>query len=153
MVTLCNCTQFTSGNQKVLITLTSLTQDIHSHHLLTVLGAPVGLRNGFQFPLCWEFFCFWLCLHFCLLLSGFSVAVAALSPDSTFGWTPDLICYLVLSKSDLLSARTHLCHQPLHLQILWPAWWGHCLCLHHLWLLISLHGVALTVSLCIINGA
>lgn len=101
MVTLCNCTIFTSGNQKDLIALTSLTQDLHSHHLLTGLGAPVRPRNGFQFPLCWEFYS-WLCLHFCLLTS---VAVVALSPDWTSGWTPDLPCYLVVSKGDLPSAE------------------------------------------------
>lgn len=82
----------------------SLTQDLHLHHLLTGLGAPVRIRNGFQFPLCWEFCYSWLSLHFCLLLSWTQVAVVALSPDWTFRCTPDLTCYLVSSKGALLSA-------------------------------------------------
>lgn len=72
VTTACNLPQGTrrfrghpDSTQKVLI-----TQDLHSHHLLTGLGAPVRLRNGFQFPLCWEFLHSWLSLHFCLLLHG-----------------------------------------------------------------------------------
>lgn len=141
MVTLCNCTQFTSGNQKILVTLTSLTQDLHSHNLLTGLGAPLTLRNGFQF--------------FTIILGIFPLLVASpvLSPAvmdlgcscSFVSWPdfwvdprPDLLpCFV---QGWLAVSRTHHCHQPPHIQVLYPGWWGHCLltCFHYLWLLISL---------------